>query len=527
MRLDRLLIACSICFALACGGGESPGSDAGSDAGSPEVDSGSPETDSGPGEDAGMAAITIFAVQDAEHPDHPAAGETVEIEGVIITAVDTYTERPGVGFVGDVWVADPAGGAFSGLHVYMPTATACAGASALARGNVVTVTGTIQEFAVPTDTSGRTVTQLIGGTVTCTAEGDGAGPAPRAMDAATLTDESMNEAWEGVLVRLSAVEARSDPDFFGVFTLDAAPPVDDDLYAHLGPAGDGVTIRDRFTTLTGIFHYMYGRWALYPRDAADVVVDTANPRDLEWDDGSFGCADGADSDGDGDVDCDDSDCAISPFCTRTRVTVQDVQDETSAMHPAADTGVALVGPLAVTAVRRVPAVPEDYDVVVVQDPSAGAPAFSGIHVFRPTVEPCAADLAVGDRVYVTGNYREFAFTGDTSGRTLSEITGGLVSCSAAGAPLAPALVAVPADLAADATAEPYEGVLVEIRNVTVTMPSGAGGRFVVTGGVNVDDDLYSIGTVATDDVFTRIAGIFTYQNEYQLEPRDAGDVERP
>ncbi|MCC6873963.1 MAG: hypothetical protein IT378_06600 [Sandaracinaceae bacterium] len=500
----------------ACGSQTVGRVDAGSDAGSSLPDSG-PTDDAGA--DAGPGTVTIFQIQDPSRPGAVPAGASVRISGAVVTAIDAFEERgSGMGYVGDVWIADPAGGPFSGVHVYMPAHVPCGGASTLGLGDVVDVEGTVQEFAVPSDTSGRTVTQLVSGRVTCTTAGDGVGPAARAIaDLATLSTDATAEEWEGVLIELSGVEASADPDF-GAFPLAGGLPVDDDLYRH--PA----TLRDRFTRLRGVFHYQFGRYALYPRQASDVELGT--PRVLEWEDGLFGCADGADRDSDGDLDCDDPDCAETAFCTGTTVRVQDVQDVASAMHPALDAQVALRGPLVVTAVDTFMEMPGAAyaGTVVVQDPSATDPRHSGVHVFLPsTVEPCGSALALGDRVYVAGRYREYADASDTGG-TLTEITSGTVSCASSGAPLAPAAIASPSDLAAAATAEPWEGVLVELSNVTVTMAPGMFGRFVVTGGVAVDDDLYRVPGVAQNDTFTRLAGILTYAFEYQLEPRSAADV---
>lgn len=513
-----------------CGGGDTGPGDGGPSVDGGPSDAARPDdaraddaaTGDAGGEDGGApVTVTIFEVQDPDAPGHVPVGAVVRIEGALIAAVDTFEEDgAGLGNLGDVWIADPAGGPFSGLHVYEPAHVPCAGRSALARGDVVTAIGRVQEFAVPSDGSGRTVTQLVGATVTCTSAGGGAGPAAQPIaDPSTLLDDPTAEPWEGVLVELSGVEASADPDRFGTFPLRAGPPVDDDLYRHPG------TRRDRFVTLRGVLHYMFGRWALYPRDAADVTLGT--PRVLEDESGAWGCGDGEDSDGDGAVDCADADCAGSIFCrgAALRVRVSDVQDEASPAHPAAGSDVALVGPLVVTAVDTFEEMvgPGYTGSVVVQDPAASAPQRSGIHVFVPTIEGCAGGaLALGDRVYVAGRYEEYAAAGDTGG-TLTEITSGIVSCRMPGAPMSPVVLATPSDLASAATAEPWEGVLVEIRDVSVTMPAGTYGRFQVSGGVYVDDDLHR-ASVALGDRLSRIAGILTYQFEYQLEPRSPADV---
>lgn len=523
MRQSFARFAVWVVTIAGCGDGSTPpASDAGRDGGLADVgtdvtrDSGG-ATDTGPPVDAGGAVpVTIFQIQDPSAVGHVAAGTVVRIEGALVSAVDSFEERGAGMFTGDVWIADRAGGPYSGLHVYMPAHAPCPDTGGLALGDVVTVEGRVQEFAVPTDGSGRTVTQIVGGNVRCTTSGVGSGPAPAPITVAELLDDARAERWEGVLVRASGLEAISDPDPFGALPLRTAPPIDDDLYRHMG------SLRDTFTRLDAIFHYMYGRWAFYPRASSDVEVGT--PRVIEWEEGQWGCADGADGDGDGAIDCADADCASLRFCDGPTVTVADVQDVTRAAHPAADTPVALAGPLVVTAIDTFEEMPGPAyaGTVVVQDPSAASAAYSGIHVFVPTIEPCGAALALGDRVYVAGTYREYADASDTNG-TLTEIANGVVSCASGGAPLAPTAIPSAADLAAAMSAEPWEGVLVEIAGLEVTMPPGAFGRFVVTGGVAIDDDLYRASVVAGDRL-SRVVGVLSYAFEYQLEPRSAADV---
>ena len=494
------------------GADAAPGSDVPLDDASELADA--PASDA-PASDAGAPVATIFQIQDPGAAGHIAAGARVRIEGALVAAVDAFEENgTGLGNVSDVWIADPAGGPFSGVQVYLPTTTACAG-RLLAPGDIVDVEGTIQEFAVPSDGSGRTVTQLVAASVTCT--GAGTAPAPSVLpDPAALTVDATAEPWEGVLVELRDVEATADPDRFGTQALRTSAPLDDDLYRHPG------TRRDRFTTVRGVFHYLFGRWSLLPRGADDVVL--GGPQTLENEGGAWGCGDGEDTDADGAIDCADADCAGSPFCRGLSRRVEALQDPLDPDRPAAGSDVALIGALVVTSIdtRAEMAGPGYTGTIVVQDPSATNLFESGIHVFVPTIEPCGAELALGDRVYVAGRYEEYAAPGDTGG-TLTEITSGIVSCRMPGTPLEPAVVAAPTELATAATAERWEGVLVSIEGVQVTMGAGSFGRVQVTGGVFVDDDVFAFG-VALGDRLARVTGVLTYQFEYQLEPRIAEDV---
>ncbi len=466
---------------------------------------------------AAFTTVTIPQVQNAAATGHVPVGAQVRIEGVLVTAVDTFEENGvGMGRTSDVWIADPAGGPWSGVQVVMPSVTTCAGRAMLGRGDTVDVQGTVREDAAATDGSGRTVTQIFAATITCRTSGDGMGPAAAPItDAMVLASDAMAEPWEGVVVELSSIDANGATDTMGSQPLRNAPPIDDDLYARMG------TRRDHFDTIRGVFTYEIGRWELLPRAASDVVLGT--PRMIEDGAGAWGCADGADSDGDSVVDCADADCTGSLFCRGATITVQDLQDATHAAHPAVGADIALHGPLTVTSIDAFAEMTGAgyLGTIVVQDPTATDPRYSGIHVFIPRVEACGSALALGDQVYVAGRYTEYAAAGDTGTRT--EIQSGIVSCRASGTPITPTPIATPASLAAMATAEPYEGVLVSIGGVSVTMPAGTYGRFQVTGNVYVDDDVYR-ATVANGDALSHVIGVLTYSFGYQLEPRMASDV---
>jgi hypothetical protein len=505
---SRFLLALPLAIVPACAGGN------GTSHGMP--DSGGAAVDSGDGGSV-VSTVTIPQIQDATATGHAPTGAHVRVRGVRVAAVDTFEENgTGMGRTSDVWVADVAGGPFSGVQVVSPSVTTCPGQAMLARGDTVDVEGMVREDADPTDGTGRTVTQIAMATITCTTPGDGVGPdAAPITDPSMLTSDATAEPWEGVLIELTAIDATSATDTMGSQTLRNAPPIDDDLYRYVG------TRRDHFDSIRGVFTYEIGRWELLPRAMSDLTVGT--PRMIEDGAGAWACADAADSDGDGAVDCADTDCVGSAFCRGATITVQDLQDPSRAAHPAVMADVALVGPLTVTSIDAFAEAsgPGYIGTIVVQDATATDPRFSGVHVFVPRVEACGSALALGDQVYVAGQYAEYAATGDTASRT--ELQNGIVSCRSAGTPIAATPIAMPADLAAAATAEPYEGVLVSIGGVSVTMPPGTYGRFQVTGGVYVDDDVYR-ATVTVGDALSSVIGVLTYSFGYQLEPRMASDV---
>jgi hypothetical protein len=495
----------SLLFVPACAGGN------GLPHGMPDTGSATP--------DAGLtyAMVTIPQIQSPTAAGHVPAGAGVHVVGALVTALDSFEENgAGMGRTSDVWVADAGGGPWSGVQVVMPSVTTCAGHTTLGRGDTVELRGVVHEASDPTDGSGRSVTQIIDATILCVTPGDGTGPAAATItDATTLMDDAMAEPWEGVVVQLSSIDAIGATDTMGSQTLRNAPPIDDDLFRYVG------TRRDHFDAIRGVFTYEIGRWELLPRAMSDVVAGT--PRMIEDGAGAWACADGADSDADGAVDCADVDCVGSAFCRGTTITVEDLQDPTRAAHPTVGADIALVGPLTVTSIDAFAEMtgPGYIGTIVVQDAGATDARFSGVHVFVPRVEACGSALALGDQVYVAGQYAEYAATGDSGSRT--EIQSGIVSCRAAGTALVATPIAMPASLAAATTAEAYEGVLVSIGGVSVTMPAGTYGRFQVTGGVYVDDDVYR-ATVSSGDALSRVTGVLTYSFGYQLEPRSTADV---
>lgn len=519
-------------FALgACGGGSSPPVRA--DAGPADLGPLDASPSDADASDAGPTAVTVYDVQDESRATYVPAGTLVRIEGVRITAIDTLAEA-GVGGTGDVWIEESAAGFFSGVQVYQPTVVPCGAATSLGRGDVVTVEGFTTEFAVPSDTTGDTVTELIGALVTCTTPAAAAGalPVPRAVpDSTVLALAATAEAYEGVPVVLTNVDALELADMFGSFAVSGEVLVDDSLYAH------PVSRRDRFLELTGIVHYTFGRVRLLPRDAADIVLDV--PRPLEDLAGAWACADGVDSDGDSLADCLDPDCSRSAFCVGSplHVRVQDVQDVSSAAHPAAGARVVLAGPLVVTAVDAYAEAGGTGTVgnVYVQDMSAASAAYSGVRVFLPTALGCgSAPLAVGDQVYVAGRYEEYAGDPpDVTVGTLSELTAATVSCVSAGSLPSPIVIADPATLAGitpleGGTGEPYEGVLVELRGLDVTAAPGPFGEWRVTGDLRVDDDLYATTPApASGERLGMLVGVIDSANgNFQLTPRSAADVVR-
>jgi hypothetical protein len=224
-------------------------------------------------------------IQDVQN-DAMAVNTAVELHGVVVTAVDTFGSRTSA-----FWIEEAAGGERSGVQVFVNTQVDLL--TLLHPGDIIDLSGAVKtEFVlktngVPTDTSGRTTTELQspqGGKLTVTKKGTGAVPAPHIIDALALDGmaqadrDAEYEKWEGVLVEVQNVRTRGFPFSFGkapfpadTFEVDIA----DNLIlesTQVDFAGvDGLTC---FASIVGVEDYFFD-WLLLPRAADDLVPGTA------------------------------------------------------------------------------------------------------------------------------------------------------------------------------------------------------------------------------------------------------------
>lgn len=230
----------------------------------------------------------------------------------------------------------------------------------------------------------------------------------------------------------------------------------------------------------------------------------------------------SDSDGKGDV-CDPCPMAANPggqACPGVVTTIYAVQDTSDPMHPSEGTRVQV--PCVVTAVST--------NLVWCQDEGGGP--YSGISIFvagEATYSGSNDPVAVGDSVLVDGDYAEFFDLTQLENPVFT-----FVSTSTAPAPE----VVTSADVAnGGAMAEMYEGVLIEVQNVTVTNENPDApddfDEFEVTGGLRIDDlaadgggmggtidNTYAVGTT-----FSSIVGVHHYSfSNFKLLPRSAADL---
>lgn len=160
-------------------------------------------------------------------------------------------------------------------------------------------------------------------------------------------------------------------------------------------------------------------------------------------------------------------------------------------------------------------VPGDADY----DATLGA-SFSGLFIFdRGTTRP-----AEGDRVVVEGSVSEYY------GQT--QISATSLTIQSSGNTLPAPIVVEPAEVATDGgRAVEYEGVLIEVQNVSVSDAAPDGGQyneFIVDGSLRVNDYFYLASPFPVmGQNLGYIRGILHYANsDHKLEPRRAEDLDQ-
>lgn len=473
-------------FLVGCRGG-------GSDGNTPP-----PDGPGGPGSDTGPAVIHIQDVQS----ETMAAGTAVELHGVIVTAIDNFGTRRG-----DIWVEEPAGGERSGVHVFGAPVAQVAN---LAPGDVVSITGAIKtEFAISSDTSGRTVTELQapkGGMLTITKTGTGMVPAPAVVDALSIgqkpTQAARNvewEKWEGVLVTVNNALTLSDPACitsggvctdatFQSFSIPGVAKAESSLVAFPTPV---VKPGDCFKSMTGVVDYAFD-YLIYPRTSADMVTGGTNcPRET----GSL-CSDGVDNDGSGFIDCMDFSCSAGPgawlgaSCTSADATCGCSANLAGGMS-ANKVNTGTIGPVLLNNVYVTAVGPKGFWVT---DATTAAPN-GGVFVFANA----APTVMIGQQLdHVQGIAGPFNGSKTAGTKSVVEITsptaGTAITTGATFTPISDSTATILADLISGA---PFAGSLVTLHNLKV--------KAVTTHQVAVVDNTNATITMA-DGAFANFGG---------------------
>jgi len=195
------------------------------------------------GVDDGELSINVLQNPSSD-PDPPDENSRVLLRDVVVTAVDDYDED-GEGRIGNVWVAEPAGGAWSGIQLFDPVVIPSR--ARLVPGDIVEVTGTFDEYAYLVDDTDA-LTELSAASVQKT--GETLPPTATVIPESDLTDRGRAEPWEGCLVRIENVDLTGPYDEYGETSTAGGVIIAGDLFEIPGAAA-GM----HFRSLTGIVTY--------------------------------------------------------------------------------------------------------------------------------------------------------------------------------------------------------------------------------------------------------------------------------
>ena len=444
-----------------------------------------PGGDDDPGIDAPPGgSVTIQEVQNDAMP----VGTVVELDGVVVTAIDSFGAR-----TGDIWVQEPGGGEFSGIKVFGVPLDVVA---TLAVGDIVNIANAEKdEFALTADTSGRTVTEIkgaAGGMMSVVRVGPGTVPTPVNVDAKAIemlaTDAERDaewEKWEGVLINVINVRQLGEFRAFSggaedQFEFDATGDLAvQSVLANIGTPAERVP-GTCYAGIVGVGDYFFN-YLLLPRAGSEVT------------DGGTGCS------------------AVQS------ATIADIQAGTAA-------GSVSINDVFIAAISR-----NGKNLWVSH--SLNAAANEGIFVFRGNgngTPALGAEFVVGAKVNVSGTAVEQ--NNDANGDTVTQIAGGAAVTFVAAPTAAPTPVTnqTAAALTVAATGEPFESVLVTLTNVKVTAVGNQFGVGQLQQGATsflFDDDAFVLPNEELNKCYASITGLWTYQvfdNAYGFLPLAVG-----
>ncbi len=466
-------------------------------------------------------------IQDVQNDNMP-VGTAVALKGVVVTAIDSFGAK-----TGDIWVQEPEGGPFSGVHVYKAPIAVVA---TLSVGDIVDLSGAIKaEFALTgtnADPTGRTVTELeppVGGAMTLTKTGSGTPLTPTVVDALTIgqmTDADAQgplfsaawEQWEGVLITLDNISAQGAPKAFGSTM---PTPADNYDFSTTGVIKVEGTLADITTagvargtclaSVTGVLDYFYD-YLLLPRQTSEIVSGGTGCPAAES--STTACGDGIDNDANGFADCLDDGCMVGVTTCRMSSTINALDTATTAPTGGVEIGA--------TESICVAAVTSDGQNMWVAS-GATAAANTGLYVYGGgAVLPTG--VAVGTKLDVIGKAQAFMPTGAT--KPLLELDQLQITKQTGACTVAPAIGMTAATL--DNT---WVGSLVTLTQVKLTTVPNTNNKNIAqltqgTTTFEAEADIHVLSS-AVNTCFSSITGIWTwdpYANMYALEPLAEGTV---
>ncbi len=198
----------------------------------------------------GSGYLSCHDIQ-GEQSSSPYEGQVVTVSGIVtVGGAEYYTSTSPYAVIGDA-----EGGAWSGLVLYGDSI------GTLERGQLVAITGTVQEYYGMTELGYITGVQVL-------STGEQLPPASP-VQTSWLTDAGGAEQWEAVLVEISDAIVTAVGSY-GQFSVDDGSGecfVDD-----LGSYSYSPAVGDTLNAAAGVCWYSYSEWKLEPRDDEDLDV---------------------------------------------------------------------------------------------------------------------------------------------------------------------------------------------------------------------------------------------------------------
>ena len=244
---------------------------------------------------------TVYQLQDENDPNFIPDQAEVDVQGIVVTAVDNHGE-----YTGDLFAQEPMSGEFSGIKIFNPQLPAGTTIEDVSVGDIINVVGVKDEFALEgQDPSGRTVTEISNASIEIIGQGEPLEPELVASPQTIMSDPG-GESYEGVLVmvqnvRSTGVNSYGDVTFTGGLVAGTSL-MDASTFVQEGTC---------YSEVVGVLDYFF-QYTLHPRSEDDFVVATNDSDCPEVT--AEDCEDGVDNDADGFTDCDDFDCNDDPAC---------------------------------------------------------------------------------------------------------------------------------------------------------------------------------------------------------------------
>lgn len=473
--MPRTLVVCLLLAALVACSDDSQDNDSGIN--NNDANNNNTRTDGGtPGKDGSTTGQTIYKITDGTIKE----GTEVTLPNVVVTAVDGFGN-----FTGDVFVQETAGGKGSGIKLFGAKRSDGKAVSTLKPGDRVKVTGTVKywypssgQFSDSSYPNKKHVKELEKVLITYIASGTA--PTPDVVTAKQVTDASTADGWEHVLVQIKDLTVTQIKAPAASYNTVDAPSRDATGFVEIRDDLSATTSLKKLGcySVTGVMSYFYG-YRLQPRSAADIATG------------------------------DTTKCPAPKS-----VKISDIQDTSSASHPADKAWVKVTGVIsAVDTTASTSSGKTSYTGFWLQDEAGGK--YSGIYVYWTWYSTSTVKPVEGDRVELLATYTEY--------NGISELTYPDWDKKASAVTLTPTVVAAK-DLTQATTGEPYEGVLVQIKDVT-SASAGTHGFKDKTSGLEFVNSIYAFTNPTDGTAYSSITGVVhVYKNQFQVFPRKAADL---